>query len=153
VGRSRGAFHSYAVVASRYVYMCVPGRAQKHHPNAFLSLSKAINARSPNHRKLIAACDPHRLLVESDYPFVRELASENWWMVETVADVRGWRVERSTEDFGGEEDAEESWGVVRRLEANWNRFVEGGHVAKKVMNRKRRSDYSYGEYPDSDDNN
>ncbi|KAI0033994.1 hypothetical protein K488DRAFT_77557 [Vararia minispora EC-137] len=121
---------------------------EKHHPNAFLSLSKAINSRSPNHRALIKACDPHRLLVESDYPLVSEVTGETWWMVETIAEMRGWRVERSTGDFVAGEDVEQ-WGVVQRLEENWKRFVKGGHTAKKVMNRKRRTDYSYQEYPDS----
>ncbi|KAI0294927.1 TatD DNase family Scn1 [Russula brevipes] len=40
---------------------------EKQHPNVFLSLSTAINGRSPGHIALIRACAPTRILVESDY--------------------------------------------------------------------------------------
>ena len=100
---------------------------------------------------MIKACDPTRLLVESDYPFISALADELWWMVETIAEVRGWPVERSAEDLASSEDVD-TFGVVCKLKQNWKRFVEGSHTAKRQMNRKMRMDYSYQEYPDSDNN-
>ncbi|KAI0778717.1 TatD DNase family Scn1, partial [Trametes elegans] len=63
------------------------------HPNVFLSLSTAINARSPAHTALIAAAPPDRLLVESDFHDVRRAAPYTWHMLRAVAAVRGWRVE------------------------------------------------------------
>jgi len=128
--------------------------AQKHHPNTFLSLSRCINSRSPNHRALIAAADPQRLLVESDYPLISEIASETWAMVETIAEVRGWKIERSWDEYGNselDEENEESWGVVRRLEMNWRRFLKGGHAPKVKSNKKQRADYSYQDWPDSEE--
>ena len=40
-------------------------------------------------------------------------------MVETVAEVRKWRVEKSWDEYTELERGEDSWGVVRRLEENW----------------------------------
>ncbi|KAH9920234.1 uncharacterized protein BXZ73DRAFT_80178 [Epithele typhae] len=65
----------------------------KAHPNAFLSLSTGINARSPAYRALAAACAPDRLLVESDYYDARHSGPYTWHMLRTVAAVKGWRVE------------------------------------------------------------
>lgn len=92
------------------------------------------------------------MLVESDYPIARDLAQETWAMVETIAKERGWRVEQTWDYPQSEDECEikEEWGVVRRLEANWRRFERGDHPARKMMNRKRRTDFSYEEYPDSD---
>ena len=125
---------------------------QKRHTNAFLSLARCINGRSQNHLALIKAADPARLLVESDYPVARDLAQETWSMVETIARERGWRIEQTWayQDANDDGDTQEEWGVVRRLEANWHRFERGNHPARRVMNRKRRTDFSYEEYPDSD---
>ncbi|KAI0319429.1 hypothetical protein OF83DRAFT_1054948 [Amylostereum chailletii] len=122
---------------------------EKRHPNAFLSLSKAINARSPNHLALIKACDPARLLVESDYPDVRFVAEQTWAMIETIAEVRGWRVETTWEQDAGDKT---QWGVVRRLEANWQAFVRGRHVPeRKERKRARRMDFSYQDWESEDE--
>jgi hypothetical protein len=55
-----------------------------------------------------------------------------------MAQARGWRIEDESEKWDDaitDEDVAnghgEHWGAVRRLEANWKRFVRGGH-------RKRR---------------
>ncbi|KAI0046611.1 Metallo-dependent hydrolase [Auriscalpium vulgare] len=129
---------------------------EKHHANVYLSLSTAINARSPNHVALIRTAAPTRLLAESDYPFAHLSAQETWRMVLTIAQTRGWRVEDAwdypevadeSEIVG--EDAREGWGVVRRLEENWRAFLRGGHAPpgaeKKVgkSSARRRRDYSY----------
>jgi len=114
---------------------------EKKHRNLFLSLSTAINSRSPNHRALIAACSPSRILVESDYHDIDHCAQRTWEMVLTIAEVKGWRVEESWDydENGGEED---TWGVVRRLEKNWIAFKRGGHwsqnTKKTGQHRKQR---------------
>lgn len=110
---------------------------QKRHPNVFLSLSTAINSRSANHRALIAACAPSRLLVESDFCNVRFCTTRTWDMVRIVAEVKGWRIEQDWEEEDENAD-EDKWGVVRRLEQNWLRFVKGGHKQVAKASRKNR---------------
>ncbi|KAI6047873.1 hypothetical protein EDC04DRAFT_30655 [Pisolithus marmoratus] len=99
---------------------------EKRHTNIFLSLSTAINGRSSKHRALIAACSPHRILVESDYHAIEECTKRTWDMVLTVAEVKGWSVEATWVDH---DIREEEWGVVRRLENNWHEFRLGNHTA------------------------
>ncbi|KAI0361045.1 Metallo-dependent hydrolase [Trametes cingulata] len=111
----------------------------KRHPNVFLSLSTAINARSPAHRALAAACAPDRILVESDFHDVRLSAPYTWHMLRTIAEVKGWRVEDAW-DEAYEDAPEEEWGAVRRLEENWKVFVRGGHAEREHVKRKRRRD-------------
>jgi len=72
---------------------------------------------------VIKACDPERLLVESDYNDVNMCAPQTWDMVCRVADVKEW----STETEWKDEISLEEWGAVRRLEANWMRFKAGNH--------------------------
>ena len=99
---------------------------QKEHDNVFLSLSTAINERSPNHRALITVCANDRLLVESDYPDLNECAGRTWDMVIIVAEIKGWRIEEDWID-----DLEmEKWGAIRKLEANWRGFrkVSNGYL-------------------------
>ncbi len=101
----------------------------------FLSLSTVINSRSPNRlQALIEACDPTRILVESDYNDVDMCTQQTWDMVLTVADVKGWTVET---EWNGERDITE-WGAVRRLEDNWLRFKAGTHSAKNGQTAKRK---------------
>ncbi|GLB35823.1 putative DNase family Scn1 [Lyophyllum shimeji] len=106
---------------------------EKRHPNVYLSLSTVINSRSPNHRALIAACSPDRLLVESDYNNVDRCAEQTWDMIKTVADVRGWPLE--TEWIDGLE--EKDWGTVRRLEKNWHAFKAGNMSTSSTSRRSR----------------
>ncbi|KAH9897885.1 hypothetical protein C8Q73DRAFT_682898 [Cubamyces lactineus] len=112
----------------------------KRHPNVFLSLSTAINARSPAHTALIAACAPDRILVESDFHDVRLAAPYTWHMLCAVAAVKGWRVEDGwdgvTDAADVPEKEEDEWGAVRRLEKNWKLFERGGHEGR--VSRKRR---------------
>ena len=111
---------------------------QKAHPNVFLSLSTAINARSPAHRELAAVCAPDRLLVESDFHDVRLSAPYTWHMLRTVAAAKGWRVETAWDHPEDEAEEDESmWGAVRRLEENWRAFVRGGHKPR-VRRREQR---------------
>jgi len=71
------------------------------------------------------------LLVESDYPFINDCGPRTWDMVGIMAQARGWRVEEEGEEWKINEDDisvhKESWGTVRRLEVNWQRFIRGGH--------------------------
>ncbi|KAI0964243.1 hypothetical protein AcW1_001106 [Taiwanofungus camphoratus] len=110
---------------------------EKRHPNVFLSLSTAINARSPAHRALIAACAPERILVESDFHDVRYAAPYTWDMLHTVAEVKGWRVESSGEEVEASAESAE-WGAVRRLEENWKAFERGGHKPAHVKKEDKR---------------
>ncbi|THH21225.1 hypothetical protein EW146_g296 [Bondarzewia mesenterica] len=122
---------------------------EKRHPNVFLSLSTAINSRSPNHRALIAVCAPSRLLAESDYCNVRHCTQRTWDMVRIVAEVKGWRVEHNwSDEYEVERETDESaWGVVRRLEENWRSFVKGGHkpVAVKSSRKGKWDDWGNNE--------
>ena len=115
---------------------------QKSHPNVYLSLSTTINSRSLSHRALISACDTRRILAESDYHDVRGSTERTWEMIITIADVKGWHVEKEWNP----DITEEHWGAIRRLEENWNAFSRGGHIHKrreldaKKRNRKDRKD-------------
>ncbi|KAF8140524.1 hypothetical protein EV363DRAFT_354286 [Boletus edulis] len=96
---------------------------EKRHLNVYMSLSTVINGRSPNHRALIEACSPSRILVESDYHPVERCAERTWEMMLTVAEIKGWAVETTwTEDLRAED-----WGAVRRLKRNWQEFQKGNH--------------------------
>jgi len=84
----------------------------------FLSFSTVINGRSPNHKALIAACSPDRILVESDFNDIDECTGRTWDMVHSIASIKGWHVEEEwIEDL-----LEINWGAVRRLEQNWFSF-------------------------------
>ncbi|KAI0695652.1 TatD DNase family Scn1 [Cytidiella melzeri] len=107
---------------------------QKAHPNVFVSLSTAINTRSSAHKDLIAACPDNRILVESDYNDVSYSTRQCWDMISRIAEVKGWAVE----DQWTEDVPDDKWGVVRRLEHNWNLFRSGGHAAP--LSRKKRRD-------------
>ncbi|CAK5280323.1 unnamed protein product [Mycena citricolor] len=91
---------------------------QKKHPNVFMSVSTTINGRSKNLKALIAACDPRRLLIESDYPVIDGNLARCVEILDLVAETKGWTKETEWLD----EVEESHWGVVRRLEANWNVF-------------------------------
>ncbi|TCD64062.1 hypothetical protein EIP91_004570 [Steccherinum ochraceum] len=109
---------------------------ERKHPNAFLSLSTAINSRSPAHKTLVAACSPTRILVESDFNDIRPCAMRTWDMLCTVAEVKGWSVEEQWDDEAP--DDRETWGAVRRLEENWKRFEKGGHLPAGKKPSKRQ---------------
>jgi len=108
---------------------------EKHHVNVFLSLSTVINSRSSSHIQLIGAASDKRILVESDCNDVQYSTPMTINMLRTVAEVKGWRIEEEWVD----NLAESEWGVVRKLEANWNAFVKGNHVRPThISSRNRR---------------
>ncbi|KAL5495101.1 SCN1 [Sanghuangporus weigelae] len=113
---------------------------EKSNPNIYLSLSTAINGRSPNHRRLIASASPDRLLAESDIHDLIQCTERTWDMVLNIAEVKGWNVEEQWEDTLDETE----WGVVRRLEHNFQRFMKGGHKPKENnrSGRPRREAFS-----------
>lgn len=86
---------------------------QKAHSNIFLSLSTAINSRSPAHTALIRACAPDRILAESDFHNIAYSAPYTWDMICRIADARDWLVENSAEEV-----MKNDTGVVRRLADN-----------------------------------
>ncbi|KAI0348301.1 TatD DNase family Scn1 [Trametopsis cervina] len=107
---------------------------QRKHRNVFMSLSTAINERSPGHRDLIAACPDDRILAESDYPVISRSTPQTWNMILRIAEVKGWNVEQEWVD----DTPEENWGTVRKLERNWILFEKGRHTLppkKKSRNR------------------
>ncbi|KAF8605421.1 Metallo-dependent hydrolase [Ceratobasidium sp. AG-I] len=119
---------------------------EKSHPNSYLSLSTAINVR-PNStaiNQLIQACDPTRLMVESDFPYLSDTTQRTWDVLCFIARERGWRVESDwdyTEDeaeYDGKHD--EAWGAVKRIEANWLAFKKGhkGALPEKESKKARR---------------
>lgn len=55
-------------------------------------------------------------------------------MVRTIAEVRGWNVEERWED----QLDESQWGVVRRLEHNFQVFMKGGHKPKEYKRTTRQ---------------
>ncbi|CAE6450203.1 unnamed protein product [Rhizoctonia solani] len=119
---------------------------EKAHQNAYLSLSTAINIR-PNSNavlQLIRSCDPTRLMAESDFPYISDTTQRTWDMICLIARERGWRVEdewdypEATDQVEGKH--EETWGVVKRMESNWNTFRKGGNglLPNKESKKDRR---------------
>jgi Tat protein secretion system quality control protein TatD with DNase activity len=98
--------------------------SQKRHINTFLSLSTTINGRSKNHRQLIAACSPNRILAESDFNDINGCTERTWEIIQIIAEVKGWQLEEEWQD---EIEDISAWGVVRRLEDNWRIFRAGCH--------------------------
>ena len=92
------------------------------------------HGRSPNHLKLIETASPGRLLVESDIHEIGQVAERTWDMVLTVANVKGWTVEERWDD----EVEEGQWGVVRRLERNFETFMNGGHSSSSMKGKRKR---------------
>jgi len=117
-------------------------RVEKLHPNAYISLSQLINQRSPAHESLIRACSPTRILAESDYHDISSTTKYTWNIVATIASLRGWRVEERW-DATELEKPEAEWGVVRRLQQNWQAFASGSaeiapRETKAESHRSRR---------------
>lgn len=111
------------------------------YPNVFLSVSIVINTRSPAFESIIKSCSATRLMAESDYNDITKVEAKTWEVVQYIAQVRGWDLETVPWD---DDDGrpEEEWGVVRRLAANWRRFVGPGmglaHSGSKPNRRVRR---------------
>jgi hypothetical protein len=61
----------------------------------------------------------------------------------TMARIRGWQLETTWET---DEPPKEKWGVVRRLERNWNRFTSGNHP-EVVLLKSRRLRKQHESYP------
>ena len=120
-------------------------------PNIFISLSIVINGRSPQHENLIRRCSPERLLAESDYNNIKECSRHTWEIVQKIAEIKGWAVE--TEDWLEDDGTlEAQWGVVRRLEANFQRFIGPGlgiipqKESRKVQKRNNPSHKRNGDW-------
>jgi hypothetical protein len=99
-----------------------------------MSLSTVINNKHPDVRELIATCSPDRILAESDYDDIDMVTPQTWDMVKLIADIRGWPVETEWMDL---ELEEQDWGIVRRLERNWNTFKAGNHAAKRTEETRK----------------
>ncbi|KAF8215927.1 hypothetical protein K438DRAFT_1901689 [Mycena galopus ATCC 62051] len=101
------------------LHSCSMNPQVKKHDNVFMSLSTTINGRSNKLNALIAACASARLLIESDINNIDYCTPRCGEILQLVARVKGWSVERGWED---ELDKDE-WGVVRRIEENWKAFI------------------------------
>ncbi|KAF8527406.1 hypothetical protein BU17DRAFT_39326, partial [Hysterangium stoloniferum] len=127
---------------------------ERNHPNIYLSLSTTINARSPSHKALIAACHPSRILAESDYHDVNGSTERTWEMIVTIAVVKGWPIETEWNS----QLKETNWGIVRKLHENWKSFSNGNHVEKRRaleasrQSRKIRKDNTWEVESNSDEN-
>jgi hypothetical protein len=91
-------------------------------------------------RELIAVCSPDRILAESDYNDIDTVTTRTWDMMKLIANVRKWPLETVWMDDPELEDKD--WGVVRRLERNWNKFKAGNHPVK-TNNRNKRGVVDY----------
>lgn len=58
-------------------------------------------------------------------------------MLITVAEVKGWHVEKEWVD----DLEEQEWGAVRRLEENWKVFREGNHPPTRKSNHKKEQEW------------
>jgi hypothetical protein len=121
------------------------GDRQKAHQNVYLSLSTAINVRpnSSMHIQLIQACNPTRLLVESDYPHISDTTQRTWDVLCLIARERGWRIENEwdyPEEAFRDGEHDETWGAVKRIEMNWHAFRKGGRglLPEKESKKERR---------------
>lgn len=94
-----------------------------------MSFSTVINLKHNNLRELIATCPDDRILVESDYNDIDFVTSQTWDMIKLIAQVREWPIESEWLDDTKIQDSE--WGIVRRLEKNWEVFKHGNHSIRK----------------------
>lgn len=91
---------------------------QQKHPNVYVSFSIAINARQKDLHKQLKACDPKRLLIESDYHSAEDLGARCWQMVRLATDVLGNRL------VDLQLDQEDRYIEAARIfHANWKRFI------------------------------
>lgn len=90
---------------------------QKKYPNIYVSFSLAINARQKDLPDQLRACDPNRLLIESDWHSAEGLGSRCWAMIRLVTDtITDGLVPK---DVQGEERYAYA---ARLLHENWRRF-------------------------------
>jgi len=102
-----------------------------------------INAKSDNHIQLIQGCTEDRLLAESDYNAIGHCTEQTWSIIKTISDLRNWPLEST---WDSTEPVEKDWGVVRRLERNWKRFLQGNHPPVAIR-KSRRERKQQGHYP------
>ncbi|KDN53444.1 Metallo-dependent hydrolase [Tilletiaria anomala UBC 951] len=95
---------------------------QQVHANVYVSFSTTINARQKGLGEQIEACDPDRLLSESDWHIAEGLADHVWGVVDMFCASE--RLERhlSLQDLSTGEKRSE---VVAMLKRNWHRFLRG----------------------------
>jgi hypothetical protein len=69
-------------------------------------------------------------MVESDFPYLSDTTQRTWDILCLIARERGWRLEEEWDypEIEPQYDGKhaETWGAVRRMEANWNAFRRGG---------------------------
>ncbi|ORY35039.1 hypothetical protein BCR39DRAFT_573782 [Naematelia encephala] len=108
-------------------------QAEKQLLNLYASPSIFITGRSATAAALIRSISPDRILVESDSHEVRWSTGLVWAATEWVARLKGWRLEDGSEmdweldsdDLQESEDEQQNeWGAVRRIEYNWARFMK-----------------------------
>jgi Tat protein secretion system quality control protein TatD with DNase activity len=90
---------------------------QKKYPNIYVSFSLAINSRQKDLIDQLRACDPNRLLIESDWHSAEGLGSRCWAMIKLATDIIS--DDLVPKDIQGEERYKYA---AKRLHENWRRF-------------------------------
>lgn len=93
---------------------------QQKHPNLYISFSIATNAKQKDLYQQILACDPKRLLIESDYHSAEDLGSRCWQMIRLATDVLGDKLIDSSYEL-----EERYFKAAQIFNQNWIRFL--GH--------------------------
>ena len=70
-------------------------------------------------------------------------------MITTIADVKGWHVEKEWDPAV----TEEYWGTIRKLEENWHAFSRGGCLdeQRELRTKKRHKKDRQDRYWDNDE--
>lgn len=93
-------------------------QVQKKFKNVYVSFSLAINARQKDLPMQLRACDPDRLLIESDWHSAEDLGARCWTMLRMATDTIG--APLAPEELEGEARYEHA---ARLLHKNWLRFA------------------------------
>jgi Tat protein secretion system quality control protein TatD with DNase activity len=91
---------------------------QQKHPNLYVSFSIAINARQKDLHDQLKACDPKRLIIESDYHSAEDLGARCWQMIRLATDVLGDKL------VDPQNDKEKRYIEAAKIfQTNWKRFI------------------------------
>lgn len=91
---------------------------QRKHSNVYVSFSTAINSRQKDLHDQLQACDPKRLLIESDFHSAEEIGIRCWQMLQIATDVLGDQL------LGGSYPGEDRYiRAAKVIDENWQRFI------------------------------
>ena len=107
---------------------------QRKHPNLYVSFSTAINARQKDLHEQLLACDPKRLLIESDWHSAEDLGARCWQMIRLAVDVLGDRLG----PLQGEQEQRYAE-AARVFDGNWNRFIRACCILVCAPERRQQA--------------